>query len=44
VKMTAGDGKEYSMVMQLFHAEEKDLPASLFAIPAGYGNSENQNK
>lgn len=40
VKMTAGDGKDYSMTMQLFHAEEKSFPASLFAIPGGYTNSE----
>lgn len=40
VKMTAGDGKDYSMIMELFHAEEKNLPASLFGIPGGYTNSE----
>jgi hypothetical protein len=40
VKMTAGDGKEYTMTMQLFHAEEKSFPASLFAIPSGYAKSE----
>jgi hypothetical protein len=39
VKMTAGDGKEYSMTMELFHAEEKSIPASYFEIPSGYTNS-----
>ena len=39
VKMTAGDGKEYSMTMELFHAEEKSLPASFFEIPSGYSNN-----
>jgi hypothetical protein len=39
VKMTAGDGKDYSMTMELFHAEEKSFPASLFLIPGGYSNS-----
>ena len=39
VKMTAGDGKDYSMTMELFHAEEKSMPASFFEIPQGYTNS-----
>jgi hypothetical protein len=36
VKMTAGDGKEYTMTMQLNKAEMKSFPASMFVIPAGY--------
>ena len=43
VKMTAGDGKDFSMTMALFHAGERNLPASLFVIPRGYTNSENKN-
>jgi hypothetical protein len=38
VRMDAGD-KDYTMSMVLVHAEEKDLPASLFEIPAGYTDS-----
>ena len=38
VRMTAGDGKDVSMTMQLWKAEQKNFPASLFAIPAGYSN------
>jgi len=40
VKMTAGNGKDVSMTMQLWKAEQKSFPASLFAIPAGYTNDE----
>ncbi|HEV9038057.1 MAG TPA: DUF4412 domain-containing protein [Puia sp.] len=40
VKMTTGDGKDVSMTMQLWKAEQKSFPASLFAIPAGYTNDE----
>ncbi|HVS96671.1 MAG TPA: DUF4412 domain-containing protein [Puia sp.] len=36
VRMTAGNGKDVSMTMQLWKAEQKSFPASLFAIPAGY--------
>lgn len=38
VRMTAGNGKDVSMTMQLWKAEQKSFPASLFAIPAGYTN------
>jgi Domain of unknown function (DUF4412) len=38
VKMTAGDGKEYSMTMVLIKAQQGSFPASLFEIPAGYTN------
>jgi Domain of unknown function (DUF4412) len=38
VRMDAG-GKDYTMSMVLVHAEEKNLPASLFEIPAGYTDS-----
>ncbi len=41
VKMVSGD-KDYSMEMQLIKAEPKTLPASLFKIPAGYKES-NEN-
>ncbi len=40
VKMTAGDGKEFSMTMQLWKADTKSLPASLFEIPAGYAKED----
>jgi hypothetical protein len=36
VKMTAGDGKDYSITMQLMKAQQGSYPASLFEIPAGY--------
>ena len=38
VRMTAGDGKEYSMTMLLIKAQQGSFPASLFEIPAGYSN------
>jgi hypothetical protein len=38
VKMTAGDGKEFSMTMQLMKAQQGSFPASLFEIPGGYSN------
>ena len=38
VKMTAGDGKDFSMTNQLIKAEQRNFPSSLFAIPAGYSN------
>ena len=38
VKLTAGDGKEYSMTMLLIKAQQGSFPASLFEIPAGYSN------
>ncbi len=38
IRMDAG-GKDYSMTMLLIRAEEKNLPASLFEIPAGYTDS-----
>ena len=38
VKLTAGDGKEYSMTMMLIKAQQGSFPASLFEIPAGYSN------
>ena len=34
-------GKDYSMTMELTKAEKKTFPASLFMIPAGYTQSEN---
>ena len=39
VKMTAGDGKDFSMTNQLVKAEQRNFPASLFSIPAGYSNA-----
>ncbi|HXD76399.1 MAG TPA: DUF4412 domain-containing protein [Puia sp.] len=40
VKMTGGgDGAGYSMVMQLQRVQQRNFPASLFKIPAGYSNS-----
>lgn len=39
VKMTSG-GKDYSMTMELIRAQEKSLPASLFAIPSNYKEEE----
>jgi hypothetical protein len=39
VKMTAGDGKDYSMTMQLTKAEKQSFAASMFKIPAGYTES-----
>ena len=41
VKMTSGD-KHYTMTMQLTKAEKETFPASLFKIPAGYKES-NEN-
>ncbi len=41
VKMTSSD-KHYSMTMQLTKAEKQSFPASLFKIPAGYKES-NEN-
>jgi len=41
VKMQAGS-KDYTMTMQFLRAEEKTFPASLFEIPSGY-TEENQN-
>lgn len=41
VKMASG-GKDYAMTMQFLRAEEKTFPASLFEIPYGY-SQENQN-
>jgi hypothetical protein len=38
VKLTAGDGKEYSMTMLLMKAQQGNFPASLFEIPSGYSN------
>jgi hypothetical protein len=38
VKMTAGDGKEFSMTMQLLKAQQGSFPSSLFEIPSGYSN------
>ncbi|MGH2563539.1 MAG: DUF4412 domain-containing protein, partial [Ginsengibacter sp.] len=35
VKMQMGS-KDVSMVMQLTKAEHRDLPASMFKVPAGY--------
>ena len=39
VKLTAGDGKEYSMTMLLIKAQQGSFPASLFEIPGGYSNN-----
>ncbi len=41
VKMIAGDGKDYSMTMQLTKAEKQSFAASMFSIPAGYTESKN---
>ena len=41
VKMTTTD-KDYSMDMSLIKAENKTFPASMFEIPAGYTES-NEN-
>ncbi|HLI92743.1 MAG TPA: DUF4412 domain-containing protein, partial [Puia sp.] len=38
VKMTAGDGKDFTMTNQLMKAEQRNFPSALFEIPAGYGN------
>lgn len=40
VKMTAGDGKDYSMVMQLVSMKEGSFPAAMFVIPGGYKESD----
>ena len=40
VKLESHD-KDYSMTMELTTAEKRTLPASLFKIPAGYTQSEN---
>jgi hypothetical protein len=39
VKMVTGS-KDYTMTMELIRAQEKNLPASLFRIPAGYKESD----
>ncbi|MEP6684193.1 MAG: DUF4412 domain-containing protein [Parafilimonas sp.] len=39
VKMTAGDGKDYSMTMQLTKADKQSFSSSMFKIPAGYTES-----
>ncbi len=39
VKMASSD-KDYSFTMTLIRAEEKNCPASLFEIPAGYTQSD----
>ena len=41
IKMTSGD-KDYSMEMSLIKAENKTFPSSMFEIPNGYSES-NEN-
>jgi len=40
VKMSSGDGKDYSMSMTLAKAEKQTFPSSLFTIPSGYTKSD----
>ena len=40
VKMTAGNGKDHKMTMQLESIKEGSFPASMFMIPAAYKQSD----